>query len=71
MSESEHYATHEERAAKREVVRIELSRKLREIIDEAERLTLVDPIWVFNDIHKLQSLIGQVNDLTYKYRRLT
>ncbi len=63
--------TPEERIARREEIRVELGRKLREIIDEAERLSTLDPIWVFNDVHKLHSLIGQVNDLTYKYRRLT
>ncbi len=63
--------TEDERTEKRAAISLELRRKLREIGEESERLTTVDPLWVFNDIHKIQSLVGQLSDLTYKYRRLT
>lgn len=63
--------TDQERIEKREAIRIELARKLHEITDEAERLATLDPIWVFNEVQKIQSLVGQLNDITYRYRRLT
>jgi hypothetical protein len=63
--------TNDERIAKQDKLRTELSHKLHEIIDEAERLCALDPLWVFNDIHKIRSLVGQLDDITYKYRRLT
>jgi hypothetical protein len=61
----------QDRIEKRDAIATELRRKLREIGEESERLMTVDPLWVFNDIHKMQSLVGQLSDLTYKYRRLT
>ncbi len=59
----------DERTARRDELKIEIHRKLREINEESERLVTLDPLWAFNDIHKLQSLIGQVNSLLFQYRR--